>query len=162
VSDWGNFFFAQVGASAALAGLLFVGVSINLARISQFPTLPDHALQALAVLVQVQVLIVSSLALVPRQATVAFGIEILAAGTIAWAMAAVLATRSYRAADRQYRAGELTVIVLGQAATLPVLVAGVVVLVSGFGGLYWLVPRIVFSYLVAVVDAWVLLIEIYR
>jgi hypothetical protein len=33
VSEWGNFFIAQVGASAALAGLIFVGVSINLERI---------------------------------------------------------------------------------------------------------------------------------
>lgn len=30
---WENFFVAQVGASAALAGLVFVGISINLTKI---------------------------------------------------------------------------------------------------------------------------------
>ena len=33
MASWENFFIAEVGASAAPAGLIFVGVSINLKRI---------------------------------------------------------------------------------------------------------------------------------
>src|ERR1039457_5121174 len=40
VSAWGSFLAAEVGAGAALTGLLFVAVSINLARILSFPKLP--------------------------------------------------------------------------------------------------------------------------
>jgi hypothetical protein len=47
MSGWENFFIAEVGASAALTGLIFVGVSINLARILSFPKLPNRALQPL-------------------------------------------------------------------------------------------------------------------
>jgi hypothetical protein len=36
------------------------------------------------------------------------------------------------------------------------------VLAGGLGGLYWLVADMVFSILVALFDAWVLLIEINR
>jgi hypothetical protein len=42
------------------------------------------------------------------------------------------------------------------------LVAGVLFLVGNTGGLYWLVPGTLFSYGVAVFNAWILLIEIQR
>ena len=45
-SGWKSFFMAQV-ASAALAGLVFIGVSINLTKIMSSPSLPDRALEAI-------------------------------------------------------------------------------------------------------------------
>jgi hypothetical protein len=53
-------------------------------------------------------------------------------------------------------------VALGQVATLPFVAAGIAVLAGGLGGLYWLVAGTVFSVLVALFDAWVLLIEINR
>jgi hypothetical protein len=44
MNEWHDFFIACAGASAALMGLIFVGVSINLTRILSFPTLPGRAL----------------------------------------------------------------------------------------------------------------------
>jgi hypothetical protein len=52
--------------------------------------------------------------------------------------------------------------VLAQIATLPLVVAGITVLTGGLGGLYWLVAGMVLSILVALFEAWVLLIEINR
>ena len=43
---WENFLLAQVGASAALAGLIFVGGSINLTKILSLPALPARAFEA--------------------------------------------------------------------------------------------------------------------
>lgn len=37
-----------------------------------------------------------------------------------------------------------------------------IVLSSGSGGLYWIVPAIIFSFVKAILDAWVLLVEINR
>jgi glucose dehydrogenase len=48
-----------------------------------------------------------------------------------------------------------------QAATLPLVIAGVSLLRAG-GGLYWLVPGMAFCLVVAVVNAWVLLVEVVR
>jgi hypothetical protein len=45
---------------------------------------------------------------------------------------------------------------------LPLMIGGVSLLVRAGGGLYWLVPGILLCLLVAVLDAWVLLVEILR
>jgi modulator of FtsH protease len=47
-------------------------------------------------------------------------------------------------------------------AALPFVIAGITMLVGGGGGLYWLVPAVIFSFLVSLLDAWVLLVEINR
>lgn len=62
--SWESFFTAEVGASAALAGLIFVGVSINLTRIISLPGLPNRALLTLCLLLAI--LVISSLMLIPE------------------------------------------------------------------------------------------------
>jgi hypothetical protein len=42
-SAWHDFFVGSMGASAALTGLLFVAISINLEQILKFPNLPGRA-----------------------------------------------------------------------------------------------------------------------
>ena len=51
---------------------------------------------------------------------------------------------------------------LTRFAVLPYVVADSVVLTHGAGGLYWLVPAIVISFIKALLDAWVMLVEINR
>ena len=51
---------------------------------------------------------------------------------------------------------------LAQTAVLPLLVAAASLLIGAGGGLYWLVPGVLFCLVVAVLNAWVLLIEIVR
>ena len=62
---WETFFTAQVAASATLVGLLFVGVSLNLAKILANAGLPNRALAGFYLLLAI--LIVSSLMLLPAQ-----------------------------------------------------------------------------------------------
>ncbi|MFC3133535.1 hypothetical protein ACFOHM_11190, partial [Microbaculum marinum] len=80
MDQWANFFLGQVGASAALGGLLFVAASLNLPRILQYPGLPERALAALALLLGI--LVVSSLMLVPGQPLRLIGAGGLAAGLL--------------------------------------------------------------------------------
>jgi hypothetical protein len=40
--------------------------------------------------------------------------------------------------------------------------AGVALLAWGFGGRYWVVPGVIFSFMVALQNVWVLLVEINR
>ena len=55
MADWHDFFLATAGAAAVLAGLVFVGVSINLEMIMANPHygLTGRALEALVLLAAV-------------------------------------------------------------------------------------------------------------
>lgn len=71
---WHGFFAATLGAAAALTGLVFVAVSINIERILKYPGLSERALERLLILLGVA--IVSIFALAPRQSERAVGIEL--------------------------------------------------------------------------------------
>jgi modulator of FtsH protease len=45
---------------------------------------------------------------------------------------------------------------------VPYAIAGITIMLQGLAGLYWLVPAMLFSFIKAIVDSWVLLVEIDR
>jgi hypothetical protein len=158
--DWQNLFVAVAGASAALAGLLFVAVSINLDRILALG-LPSRAIGAITMLISV--LFVAIFGLVPGQPRGVLAAELLAVGLGSWTILAVIKLRRLRGDDDgQPTYARYLSAVLSQAASLPFVVAGASLIPRAGGGLYWLVPGIVFALLEAVLDAWVLLVEILR
>lgn len=157
--DWQNLFVAVAGASAALAGLLFVAVSINLDRILALG-LPSRAIGAITMLISV--LFVAIFGLVPGQPRGVLAAELLAVGVASWTILAVIKLRRLRGDDGQPTYARYLSVVLSQAASLPFVVAGASLIPRAGGGLYWLVPGIVFALLEAVLDAWVLLVEILR
>ncbi|HEY3916612.1 MAG TPA: hypothetical protein VGL83_02405 [Stellaceae bacterium] len=156
---WGIFFAAQIGASAALAGLIFVSVSLSLAKIIATAQLPMRAFQALIVLLEI--LVISSLAVVPQSLN-ALGAEVLAIGAPIWLLIIAFDRRSIAATPFASRLRSISRTALSQAAALLFVVAGSAILAAGLSGVHWLVPAIICSYLVAMTDAWVLLIEINR
>ena len=137
MGEWHEFFLAQAGAAGVLVGLVFVGVSINLEKILSDPGsgLTGHAAEALILLVAV--LTASSLLLVPGQGTTLIGAEVLAVGLAAWGWVGViqlLRLRGWRAMGPDLRVAFVLRAVLGQAATLPFVAAGIAVLFEGLGG----------------------------
>ena len=64
VLAWHDFFIGTIGAAAALTGLLFVAISINLDQVLKYPGLPGRAAGTLGMLVSA--LIVSGFALGAR------------------------------------------------------------------------------------------------
>jgi modulator of FtsH protease len=126
---WENFFIAEVGASAALTGLIFVGVSINLTRIISIPGLANRALLALTLLMTI--LVVSSLLLVPGQPLPLVGIEILLSGLAAWKIVIILDIGILRSRQPKYRGPYAINMSLNQLALLPYIIAGITVLARG-------------------------------
>jgi modulator of FtsH protease len=157
-TDWANFFVAEVGAAAALSGLLFVAVSINLTRVLAIEHLPERAAETLYVLVGV--LVVATFGLVPGQSQTTFGFEVVGTASVVWGVSVRAQVRAYGHADaRRWLARRVAGT---QAATLPFIVGGALLVSGHSSGLYWLVPGVLASFAAGIQNAWVLLIEILR
>jgi hypothetical protein len=157
--EWTDFFVAGAGASAALAGLVFVAVSINVDRILRLPGLPDRALAT--VLLLLSVVLVSLIGLIPGQSRVALAIELLGVGLLFAALILRLTSRSMVGHDGRlvHAIGHWSLVVLG---TVPVVLGAVSLLAETGGGLYWVAAGMVLATTGAVANAWVLLVEILR
>jgi modulator of FtsH protease len=156
-SEWTDLFVATAGASAALAGLVFVAVSINVDRILKFEGLPERALET--VLMLLSVLLISIVGLIPGQSTAALGAELLVLG-LGFGIVTVRLARRSLPGGSQPRSWLISRVLVATAATLPVIVGGASILAETGGGLYWIVAGIAIAG--AVANAWVLLVEILR
>ncbi len=158
-AEWKDLFVAVAGASAALTGLLFVAVSINLERILKFEGLPERALETLLFLVTV--LLVSIVGLIPGQSHVALGLELLFVSLITGGVIVRLPTLRM-GDDEVERSWVIARWAVRLAATVPFVVGGASVYIECGGGLYWVLAGILFAIIGAVASAWVLLVEILR
>ena len=135
-------------------------MSINLQRILAFPSLPRRLLKGLCMLSLV--LFLSTLSLVPGQPVSLLGLELLILGLGALILVVVLDVGTWRRTEPRFRRGMLRLITIGLLATVSTAVAGASLLAQAGGGLYWLVPAVILAIVAALIDAWVLLIEIVR
>jgi len=158
-AEWHDMFVAIAGAAAALTGLLFVAVSINLTRILEFEILPTRAVETLSIMIGL--LLLSVIMLVPGQGSTLLGAEILVLGVV---LTAVLLPKRLRIPRNKAEplTWTITPILIVTAGTLPMVIAGISVLAGGGGGLYWLVPEVILGFVGAILNAWILLVEINR
>src|ERR1700712_751563 len=140
---WQNLYIALAGATAALTGLLFVAVSINLKEILEGRLLPRRAAETLSIMVGL--LVLSVFMLVPGQADWILGVEILLIGLLEFAPIAGRLRMDRKPEDPAV--WSFYPVALLAAFALPVVVAGVSVLIGAGGGFYWLVAAIVFGLL---------------
>ena len=133
---WEPFFVALISAAAALTGLLFVAVSINLDKIVKGPGfLPTRAAETLASLVLV--LIGSALALVPQSVRL-LGLEILIL-----VVPMLVVTLSKQLSHRRQNPTDpllwsVSRMACTAVATVPGTLAGLSLAVHWGGGFYWL------------------------
>ena len=161
LAGWSDLFVACAGAGSALAGLIIVAMSVNIAKILAIPSMTSRAATTVAGLVLI--VVVSCTGLVPGQPAQALGVEV----ALASAIALLLAVRS---------AGEIVrlrppAVGLGLAALKAALglvpaggtLAGGLLLVADLtAGLYVLAAAMIAGFGTAVTNAWVLLVEILR
>jgi hypothetical protein len=155
---WHDFFMGTIGAAAALTGLLFVAISINLDEVLKHPQLPGRAAGTLGILVSV--LVVSGFALAPGQGNHALGIEIGVIG-------AVVAVQAVWVSHGKGTPAEPTFWMIEHLATLllpstALIVGGVSLIAGAGGGLYWVFAAVLLAFVSASINAWVLLVEIKR
>jgi modulator of FtsH protease len=158
--QWHDLFVAVAGASAALLGLLFVAVSINLERILSYKGLPERALETLMLLLGV--LLVSIAGLMPGQGHVALGLEVLAIATAMTLIAVRLPVLTGDDSGHEELTWKLSRWIVRAAGLGPLLIGGLFELLAIGGALYWVTAGIAFAIIGAVASAWVLLVEILR
>jgi hypothetical protein len=158
--EWTDFYVATAGSAAALTGLIFVGISINLQKILGYPTLVTRASFSLILLMAI--LIFSLLLLIPKGGNHGINYILALAGAAVWIVVLQSDIKIHRKTDRQYKNQFAFSMVLDQFGTLPYVIGGILLLSGREAGYYWFAAAFLFSYAKAVLDAWVLLIEIVR
>jgi len=160
IAEWSTLLSVEAETAATLTGLVFVGVSINLDRIMEYPGLSGRAAES--ILQFLEVFLISMMALIPGQPERALAIELLGTGVLFWVLQITVQVGYLR-----LRAGHplwwfVLRAALSQCATVPFWVAGIALLAGLPGALYWLMPGFVFSFAAGIVGAWVLLVEVRR
>jgi hypothetical protein len=161
MEQWSDFFVATAGAAAALAGLVIVAMSVNVAQIIKFPQLPPRALATIAALVMALLTALAGLAHQPERV---FGAETLAFGLVSWGQSTrsgAVSLRANRSTGRPRREA-LSTVVLGQLQSLPLAAGGALVALAVPGGSYVVFGALLALFAFAMLEAWVLLIEILR
>ena len=132
LAAWTDFANTVAGGAAALAGLLFVGLSMNLSDVLKYPGVPARAAATLGLTV----------AILPTAVGVSAGL------------------RQQRSSEHPVRAVTSTLL-LGVPALLLIAAALSLWRQCG-GGLYWVTAAVTMGFVSATVNAWVLLVEIRR
>jgi hypothetical protein len=154
IKAWTEYGVAIVGGSAALAGLLFVAVSVNSAWFSSSEAHRGRAGQALVLFVVP--LVTGILLLIPGQSTTVLGIEIAAFGLVVGRVLVLLGSAELKDEPR-------AIVVIDRASprvlvTLALVVCGASLIAGHFGGLYWLAGAHVGALLAGLLNAWVFLL----
>jgi uncharacterized membrane protein SirB2 len=153
-AEWGNFFVITGGASGALTGLVFVAVSLQAEAIFGSVTLRKAAGQALILLVTpLWVAAIMTVPAVPEQTRGSFLIVTgLAVGGVL-----LFIRLGMHPAEEGNLARLLTRIMPNVLTTVPLIIAGVWIVVWGESGVYWLTPAQMVPLIGGVASAWLIL-----
>ena len=160
LEEWTDFNVAMIGATAALAGLLIVAVSVNLKAIVTSVALTARVAAALSMLVVA--LAASALGLAPEQPIWAYGVEVLAATAVGayFELRAIIDMSHQPIFSRRQRFAK------SLAGTTPVVayLAGSVLLIAGFdaAGLWFVAVGAILAIASAILHSWVVLVEVLR
>jgi hypothetical protein len=164
VEGWHELFIASAGAAAALSGLIFVAVSINLGAILAEETkigstyLTGRALESLVALLII--LAISLVGLDPAITRTAFAIVLLVCAVVSAISPAraVIALRRSGVKPMAFNLRLFLALLLVAAYT----VSAATLLAQGGGGLHWLPFGFIVAISIAASNAWILLVEVLR
>lgn len=158
--EWSDFNIAMAGATAALAGLLIVAMSVNLKAIVASKSLPDRMATALTTLLVA--LAATALGLAPEQPAWAYGLEVFV-GAI---LAAAFEVRAIRAIMHDQVVATVQRMAKSIAGTVPITsyLIGSLLLMAGSvaAGLWFFAAGAILAIASAILHSWIVLVEVLR
>lgn len=156
---WLEFGVAAAGATAALAGLLIVAMSVNVKQILASKALMHGARSTIASLVLA--IVTSLLLLIPGQSMLLLGVEtlVLTLPAVSIQVQSIL-TQSRTAAEGITPSILAFIITFAALQYAPFLVGGILLLFGGAAGVWLLAIGVVIIVIASLVNAWVLLLEV--
>jgi hypothetical protein len=107
-------------------------------------------------------LAITLVALVPHQPLWIVGLELLPVATLTWSLPSLLQVRAFRRRNFIMARHLISRAAVHQATTLPMVAASAFFLAGFPWAAYVLVPGVVLAMLAALLNAWVLMVEILR
>ncbi|MDO9355187.1 MAG: hypothetical protein Q7T55_15930 [Solirubrobacteraceae bacterium] len=161
LDGWHDFAAATAGVAGALAGLIIVAVSVNVKQIIEGSALPARAGATIA---SIAVILVSAMAmLIPTQPALWLGLEIVGFTVVALLFQADAAVRILRSHDSGLTLGrKIGTIVLGVGQFSGLLIGGALIMSGDASGVFHVAAGFIAIFIVAIVNAWVLMVEILR
>lgn len=160
ITGWSDFFTAQAGVFAALTGLVFVSLSINLKEILAGTGLVRRAAEAIVVLIEP--VFIGMLGLVANQTLRSLGIEELVVSAAGWATVSTILMRQRSGLGQSTRSQLVSRVLIVQASTLLLVIGASLLIAHGTAGFYFLGAGSGGCLMAGLIDAWVLLVEIMR
>ncbi len=148
--QWTDFFIAEVGATAPLAGLIIVAISINVQQILSIGRLPGRAREALTLLFGS--LLICSLALIPGQSVRLLGDEVLALQFVVLLNSIISQIRSIGIKPQRisWFVGRAFAVLI---TCVPIVFGGFLLASGKPDGLYWIAPGVLVAIVVSLINA---------
>jgi modulator of FtsH protease len=160
IDAWETFYSAQLSAAVTLAGLIFVGLSINLSKIIASPEVANRAL--LSIFVLLGVVLIASYMLMPHLSVLTVGWLVVVTGVLFALYATVVEIRTLRRHMVRDTSMFAMNMVLLECAIIPCVIGGLLLVAGSGSGFYWIAAGVILAFVKAIADAWVLLVEINR
>lgn len=159
LSGWSEFNVAMTGATSALAGLVIVASSVNIAVIVKAASLTARLASGIVGLALA--LTGSALGLIPHLAPAAYGAIMIAAAVGAMTIAVVATRGIFTRQEAEYRLRPLKA-AIGFLAPLCYLVGGALLLAASADGLAWFAAGAIAAIIAALLISWIALVEVLR
>jgi hypothetical protein len=157
IEAWQLLFSTLANATAALVGLLFIALSLNLRTIIKVPLHTARAREAVAGMLGL--LFISVLMLIPGQGRLVLGSEMIVGSLIFLGLGVWLRANTLSKVPRREWTGLILRHVLVNLGMVALLIAGISLIAERGGGLYWLVPTILLNLATSLYNAWILMVR---
>jgi modulator of FtsH protease len=160
VENWTDLYLGMLGAAAALTGLLFVSISVNLERVVKMGGVPERGLETLVLMLGV---ILLSMQVLQPQSQESFGRSVFLLATLQIIGVSFLQYRRIKLTEGRGR-GHILVLntVTNQLPGWLMLIGAVSIHEHTGSGMYWLNSALIAAIISYFSNAWILLVEIIR